>query len=128
MKYLCLGYYDEARFAAMTPEEVRALVSQCKAFDDELQATGRVEMVASLGPSKSSVSLRPRDGGTRVIDGPYAEAKEIIGSFFLIEADDLQQAIAIASKHPAARMGEAIGWGVELRPIEFCRAQAIAAA
>lgn len=128
MKYLCLGYYDEARFAAMTPEEVRALVSQCKAFDDELQATGRVEMVASLGPSKSSVSLRPRDGGTRVIDGPYAEAKEIIGSFFLIEADDLQQAIAIASKHPAARMGEAIGWGVELRPIEFCRALAIAAA
>lgn len=128
MKYLCLGYYDEARFAAMTPEEVRALVSQCKAFDDELQATGRVEMVASLGPSKSSVSLRPRNGGTRVIDGPYSEAKEIIGSFFLIEADDLQQAIAIASKHPAARMGEAIGWGVELRPIEFCRAQAIAAA
>jgi len=128
LKYLCLGYYDEARFAAMTPEEVRALVSQCKAFDDELQATGRVEMVASLGPSKSSVSLRPRDGGTRLIDGPYAEAKEIIGGFFLIEADDLQQAIAIASKHPAARMGEAIGWGVELRPIEFCRAQAIAAA
>jgi len=128
VKYLCLGYYDEAKFAAMTPEEVRALVSQCKAFDDELQATGCVEMVASLGPSKSSVSLRPRDGGTRVVDGPYAEAKEIIGSFFLIEADDMQQAIAIASKHPAARMGEAIGWGVELRPIEFCRAQAIAAA
>ncbi len=128
MKYLCLGYYDEAKFAAMTPEEVRALVSQCKAFDDELQATGRVEMVASLGPSKSSVSLRPRDGGTRVIDGPYAEAKEIIGSFFLIEADDMRQAIAIASKHPAARMGEAIGWGVELRPIEFCRAQAITTA
>jgi hypothetical protein len=128
VKYLCLGYYDEAKFAAMTPEEVRALVSQCKAFDDELQATGRVEMVASLGPSKSSVSLRPRDGGTRVIDGPYAEAKEIIGSFFLIEADDMRQAIAIASKHPAARMGEAIGWGVELRPIEFCRAQAITTA
>lgn len=128
MKYLCLGYYDEAKFAAMTPEEVRALVSQCKAFDEELQATGRVKMVASLGPSKSSVSLRPRDGGTRVIDGPYAEAKEIIGSFFLIEADDIHQAIAIASKHPAARMGEAIGWGVELRPIEFCRAQAITVA
>lgn len=128
MKYLCLGYYDEAKFDAMTPEEVRALVSQCKVFDDELQATGRVEMVASLGPSSASISLRPSDGGTRVIDGPYAEAKEIIGSFFLIEAEDLQQAIAIASMHPAARMGEAIGWGVEVRPIEFCRAQVIAAA
>lgn len=128
MKYLCLGYYDEAKFDAMTPEEVRALVSQCKAFDDELQATGRVEMVASLGPSKSSVSLRPRDGGTRIVDGPYAEAKEIIGSFFLIEANDIAEAIAVAAKHPAARMGEAIGWGVEVRPIEFCRAQVIAAA
>jgi hypothetical protein len=128
VKYLCLGYYDEARFDAMTPEEVRALVSRCKAFDDELQATGRVEMVASLGPSKSSVSLRPRDGGTKVVDGPYAEAKEIIGSFFLIEANDIAEAIAVAAKHPAARMGEAIGWGIELRPIEFCRAQLIAAA
>ncbi|HSW11681.1 MAG TPA: YciI family protein [Solimonas sp.] len=127
-RYLCLGYYDEAKFEAMDKAELQALVSQCPPLDAELRATGRLQMVASLAASRDSVSLRPRGGRTQVIDGPYAEAKEVLGSFFIIEAADIAEAIAIASKHPAAQLGETVGWAVEIRPIEYCRALEQAAA
>jgi len=128
MKFLCLGYYDEQKFEGMDPAALQAVVSQCPAHDAELYATGRVEMVASLAASRESVSLRPRQGRTVVTDGPYAEAREVLGSFFIIEAADVAEAIAIASKHPAAQIGEQLGWGVEIRPIGYCRAQALKAA
>ncbi len=55
------------------------------------------------------------------MDGPYAETKEQLGSFFIIEAEDLDEAIQLASMHPAAQLNEHLGWGIELRPIEACR-------
>ena len=119
-KYLCLAYYDERKFEALSPDAVRALVEQCPPRDAELHATGRLLLVASLGASRESVALRPSEGRARVTDGPFAETKEMIGSFFVIEAADRDEAIAIASKHPAAQLGEHVGWGVEVRPIEYC--------
>ena len=73
-----------------------------------------------VGEWNSRVSLR------LVTDGPYAETKEQVGSYFQIEARDLNQAIEVASKHPAARLNEHLGWGIEIRPIEVCRAKAAA--
>jgi hypothetical protein len=122
MKYLCLAYYDEKKFDALPKPEVDALVSKCNAHDEELHKSGHLVLVASLGPTRSSTSIRPRSGKPWTTDGPFAETKEQIGAFFIIEAHDLNEAIRVASKHPAAHLGEQVGWGIEVRPIEMCRA------
>ena len=118
MKYLCLAYYDEEKFAALPKAELDAIVSQCAARDAALRDTGKLVMVGSLGDPRSSTSIRPRQGRASVTDGPYVETKEQVGAFFIVEADDLDEAIAVASLHPAATLGEAIGWAIEVRPIE----------
>lgn len=119
MKFLCLAYYDPVKFTAMSPAEVQALVSQCPAKDAALRKTGKLVLSASLGGADAAVSLRPRGGRTRVTDGPYAEAKEVAGGFFIVEAADKDEAIALASLHPAATLGEHVGWGIEVHPIGF---------
>jgi hypothetical protein len=86
-----------------------------------LHESGHLVLVASLGPTRSSTSIRPRGGKPWMTDGPFAETKEQIGAFFILEANDLNEAIRVASKHPAARLGEQVGWGIEVRPIEMCR-------
>jgi hypothetical protein len=121
MKYLVLAYYDERAFDALSPEQRQAIVSQCPPHDAALQDSGHLLTVASLAASRDSVSVRPRGGKPTVTDGPFMETKEVLGSFFLIEAADMAEAVRIASKHPAAHLGEQVGWGLEVRPIEFCR-------
>ncbi|MDB5106350.1 MAG: hypothetical protein JWP91_4039 [Fibrobacteres bacterium] len=123
MKFLALAYYHEKTFEKTPPEEMRAIVAQCGPLDAALNATGKMEMVASLAATKDTVSVRPRNGKPSVTDGPYVETKEQLGSFFLLEAEDMQEAIRLASMHPAANLGEKMGWGIEIRPIEFCRAK-----
>lgn len=118
MKYLCLAYYDERKFEALPRAELQALVSQCPPHDHALRTSGHLVVQASLGEARSSVSIRPRNGKPSVTDGPFAETKEQVGGFFIIEARDLNEAIRAASKHPAAHLGEQVGWGIELRPIE----------
>jgi hypothetical protein len=76
-------------------------------------------LVASLAPTRTTASVRPRNGQPSVTDGPFAETKEQIGAFFIIEARDLDEATRVASQHPAARLGEEVGWGVEVRPIDY---------
>lgn len=127
MKFLVLAYYHEKTFETTTPEEMKAIVAQCGPLDKALNDTGKMEMVASLAATKETVSIRPRNGKPTVTDGPYVETKEQLGSFFLLEAKDMQEAIQLASMHPAGNLGEKMGWGMEIRPIEYCRAQAIAA-
>jgi hypothetical protein len=117
MKYLCLAYYDPAKFAAMPPAEVTALVSQCPPRDAALKASGHLLVSASLGGPEQAISLRPRGGKARATDGPFAEAKEMVGGFFIIEAADRDEALRIATLHPAAELGEQAGWGIELHPI-----------
>ena len=119
MHYLGLAYFTPERFAAFSPDEVKAVVSQCPALDAAMRATGKVRLSASLGDLDTWATLRPRDGKTHVSDGPYAEAKEVVGGLFIIEADDDDEALRIASMHPAAQIGEAGGWAVELIPLEL---------
>jgi len=118
MKYLCLAYYDVQAYEALPKDALEAIVSRCPAFDEELRRTGQLVLQASLGEVRSSMSVRPRAGKPAVTDGPYTETKEQVGGFFIIEARDLNEAIRVASKHPAANLGDRIGWGVEVRPIE----------
>ena len=118
MKYLCLAYYDEQKFDALSKADLDALVSQCPRYDAELRQSGHLVVQASLGPVRATTSLRPRNGRVSVTDGPFAETKEQVGGFFIIEAKDLNEAIRVASMHPAAHLGEQVGWGIEVRSIE----------
>ncbi len=127
MKFLVLAYYHEKTFEKTPKEEMQAIVARCRPLDKALDATGKMELVASLAATKETVSVRPRNGKPTVTDGPYVETKEQLGSFFLIEAEDMQEAVRLASMHPAANLGENLGWGIEVRPIVFCRAKEIAA-
>jgi hypothetical protein len=128
MKYLCLAYYDEKEFETLSEAEMAAIGRECQPHDDELKRTGRLLEVGSLAATRASVSLRPRNGKVIITDGPYAETKEQLGSYFLIEARDLNEAIQVASKHPAALLNEHLGWGIEVRPIEFCRVKHVGSA
>lgn len=117
MRYLCLAYYDPARFAAMPPDALEALVSQCPAKDAELRATGKLVASASLAGAQAAFAIRPRGGLAQVTDGPFTEAKEVVGGFFIVEAADRAEAERLAGLHPAATLGETAGWGLEMHPI-----------
>src|SRR3954452_12856416 len=116
MKYLLLAYGEEKKMEALTQEEMNALVRDCQTYDQELQKGGHVISGMSLG--WAATTLRLRNGKLSITDGPFAATKEVVGGLVLIEARDLNEAIQVASLHPAARMGEELGWGVEVRPIE----------
>ena len=119
MKYLGLAYFTPEKFAAMAPDDVKELGSQCPALDEKMRATGKVLISASLGDVENWKTLRPRNGKTRITDGPYTESKEVVGGLFIIEADSHDEALRIASMHPAATLGEEGGWAVELIPMNF---------
>jgi hypothetical protein len=121
VKFLCLAYYDPARYAAMAPDEVQAMVGQCPAKDEELKASGHLRVSASLAGADKAVSIRPRSGRPDVRDGPFTEAKEVVGGFFIIEADSVKEALKVARLHPAAELGEQAGWGIEMHPINVYR-------
>ena len=119
MKYLGLAYYNPEKFAAMAPADVQALVSQCPPLDEKMRATGKMLVSASLAEPKDWVTLRPRNGKPQITDGPYTEAKEMVGGMFISEAGNRDEALRLAAMHPAATLGEAGGWGVELIPLDF---------
>jgi hypothetical protein len=119
VKYLGLAYFTPEKFAAMAPDDVKALVSQCPSLDEKMRASGKVLVSASLGDLESWRTLRPRSGKTHVSDGPYTESKEVVGGLFIIEAESRDEALHIASMHPAAILGEEGGWAVELIPMDF---------
>jgi hypothetical protein len=119
VKFLVLAYYEPKALEAMTPEARKALVTQCPPHDAALRDSGNLLTIASLGEPRASVTVRPKDGKPVVTDGPYMETNEQLGSFFLIEAVDMPDAIRIAKLHPAAQLGETVGWGLEIRPIRY---------
>ena len=93
----------------MAPADIRALVSQCPAKDVELKKTGRLAASASLDGPQAAFALHPRGGKTQLTDGPYAEAKEMVGGFFIIEAADKDEVVRVASLHPAATLRVSLG-------------------
>jgi len=115
MKYLCLLYGNQEKVSKLSKEDFAALVERCKRHDAELHRTGAVQLVESLEWDVTTV--RPKNGQPTIVDGPFVETRDVVGSFMLIEARDLNEAIRIASLHPAANMGEDLGWGIEIRPL-----------
>lgn len=118
MRYLCLAYYDEAKMKALPKSELHAIVSKCPGYDAQLRNTGHLLFSASLGGPGTTISIRPKDNKIAITDGPFTESKEMIGGLFIIEAASAEEAKSIASNHPAAHLGEQIGWGIEVRPID----------
>ncbi len=119
MKCLCLAYGDPNKMGALSKRECDALVGECRVHDEELRKSGHLILVESL--EWGATTVRSRNGKVVTTDGPFAETKEQVGGVFLIEARDLNEAVRVASMHPGARLGEHLGWGVEVRPIsEFC--------
>lgn len=119
MKYLGLAYFTPEKFAAMAPDDVKALVSQCPPLDEKMRATGKVLVSASLGDLDGWRTLRTRGGKMHINDGPYTESREVVGGLFIIEADSHDEALRLASMHPAAMLGEEGEWAVELIPMDF---------
>ena len=114
MRYLCLACGEESAWEGLTEEERQSYADRCRVYDTELASDRRVTLYAGLGEGGRLIRVR---GGQRVItDGPFIETKEI-GGVFLVEARDLEEAVALASLHPAARMGEELGWYVVVRPL-----------
>ena len=105
MKYLCLVYLDEKRL-----EEVAD--TECKACGDALRKAGHHIAAEALASVQTATTVRVRNGKLSVTDGPFAETKEQLAGFYLIDAKDLNQAIQLASKIPPARVGS-----VEIRPV-----------
>ena len=112
MRYLCLLYGDEGRWEKVTKEEMDALYGEYVALTDDLKRSGHHLAGDPLYPTKSATTVRVRNGRVSATDGPFAETKEQLGGYFLIDARDLNEAIQIAARIPAARTGS-----VEVRPI-----------
>lgn len=124
MRYLCLAYGDESKMKGLSQSETDALVSELAVYDEELRKSGHLISGTSLG--WGATTLRLRNGKLAITDGPFAATKEVVGGLVVIDAKDLNEAIQVASLHPAARMGEHLGWGLEVRPVEEhppCRPQ-----
>lgn len=112
MKYVCLVYYDENIINKMTSEEWESLNKECVACGEALRSSGNMVGGNALHPVASATSLRIRDGKPLITDGPFAETKEQLAGFYLLEARDLNEALQLASKIPPARLGT-----IEVRPV-----------
>ncbi len=119
MKFLAIGYFDRAAMDALTPAELDAAMAQCGPHMQALYATGQVRL--DVGLATQGHDVRTLGGKLSITDGPFAEAKEVVGSALLIEADSLEDATRVAALHPAAALalGEQLGWRLEVRPVHY---------
>src|SRR6187431_1069997 len=113
MKFLCLAYEEQRALDALSENEWHALRKETLDYVDRLQKSGRLILAQALQSAATASTLRVRSGTLSVIDGPFAETKEQIGGFFLIEAGDFDEAVQVAAQWPSARIGS-----IEVRPIE----------
>ena len=109
MKYLCLVYLDEKRLHELPDED-------CVAYDTAIRKSGQCIASEALESVQTATTVRVRDGKMAIIDGPFAETKEQLAGFYMIEAGDLNEAIQIASKIPPARVGS-----IQVRPVRPIR-------
>ena len=105
MKFVCLGYYDDKKWGAMTEAEQKAYIEECFTYDDVLRQGGHIAGGEALVSPSNAATLRFKDGKVVVTDGPYAETKEQIGGILILEARDRKHAIELMSKHPGVRNG-----------------------
>jgi len=113
MKFMCLAYEEEAPFHAMSEADWQALRQETLDYVQFLQDNDHLITTHPLQSATTAATVRVRDGKTAITDGPFAESKEQIGGFFLIEAKNFDEALEIAAKWPSARLGT-----IEVRPLE----------
>jgi hypothetical protein len=116
MKYICLVYLVESDMGAMTKPEADLCTTESLAYDDALRRAGHLVVAHALQPVETATTVRVRGGKLFTTDGPFAETKEQLGGFILIEARDLNEAIQVAARIPLARRGS-----IEVRPIRELR-------
>jgi len=113
MRYLCLIYDEEKKLGAMSKGESDAFMGEYFAFTEDIKKSGHYLGGEALQPVNTATSVRVRSGKMSTTDGPFAETKEQLGGYYLINAKDLNDALQIASKIPGAKTGT-----VEVRPIQ----------
>jgi hypothetical protein len=113
VRYMCLVYVDEERLFALSESEHRALDTEAIAYNEELRLNGHYIVADALEPVRAAATIRVQRSTMSVTDGPFAETKEQLGGFILINAKDLNEAIQVASRIPPARFG-----CIEVRPIK----------
>jgi hypothetical protein len=111
MKYACLVYIDPATMGALTPEQGDKLRDDSIDYDWEMERSGRLLMAQPLDSPQTAVTVRVRNGRASHTDGPFAETREFLGGFFLVEARDLNEVVRIVEQDPMATMGS-----IEIRP------------
>ena len=112
MRYLCLIYDEEKKLGAMSKSEADSFLGEYFAFSDGIRKSGHYLGGEALQPVQAATTVRLRNGKVMTTDGPFAETKEQLGGYYLINARDLNDAIQVASKIPSARLGS-----IEVRPI-----------
>jgi hypothetical protein len=112
MQYMLLIYQNEAERSAESPEEKRRISAEYLELTKSIRESGHLRAGHALQPSSTATTVRVRNGKQLVTDGPYAETREQLGGYYLIEAEDLDEARAIAARIPGARHGS-----IEVRPV-----------
>ena len=112
MQYMLLIYAEESGWESMSADDRTSTMERYRAFTEELQAAGAMVGAERLQPTGNATTLRIRDGERLVTDGPFAETKEQLGGYYLIEADSLDEALDWAARIPSARDGS-----IEVRPV-----------
>jgi len=119
MKYLCLIYENERAWETMPKEQADAMLGEYFTFTEGIKQSGQLLGGEALQPTQTATTVRVRSGKVSTTDGPFAETKEQLGGYYLIEANDLNDAIKVAAKIPSVRLG-----AVEIRPvIDFAQPQ-----
>jgi hypothetical protein len=113
MKFLCLAYEEEQKLNDLSPAAWQALRQETLDYVEDLERSGTLISAHPLRSATTASTLQIRNGELSVTDGPFAETKEQLGGFFLIEAGDMDEALRIASKWPSARIGI-----IEVRPVD----------
>ena len=112
MKYLCLIYEEEKLWANLSKEQAEGMMGEYFAFTDGIKKSNHYVGGEALQPTETATTVRVRHGKISTTDGPFAETKEQLGGYYLINAKDLNDAIQVAAKIPSARAGS-----IEIRPI-----------
>jgi hypothetical protein len=113
MRYLCLVYHDEAMIDALPASEYDAMMRDVLDYREALRRGGHHIDSSPLQNIDTATTIRVRNGKVQITDGPFAETKEQLGGFYLIDARDLNEAIRLASRMPPARLGS-----IEVRPVK----------
>ena len=112
MKYMLLIHDSEKSWAALSEAQRQEIMGEYRRFSAEIQGSGQFLSGSQLQPTSNATSVRVRNGKRLVTDGPFAETREQLGGYFLVEAKDLDEAIGLAERLPSAQMGT-----IEIRPL-----------